>query len=113
MDLCIVETGLLRKKPCGKAAVTHCLNCEGALCADHAVPETSAAGKRTGKFFCQECKAALKDHEKRLAAVEKPAAAKPAPPAPAPAAAPAAPPAPAAPAAPPEKKDGSGGLDFK
>ena len=71
MDLCIVETGLLRKKPCGKPAVTHCLNCEAALCVDHAVPETSAAGKRTGKFLCQECKAALKDHEKRLAAVEK------------------------------------------
>lgn len=109
MDLCIVETGLLRKKPCGHPAVTHCLNCEAALCAEHAVPETSAAGKRTGKFMCKECKAALQENEKRLAEVEKkPGAAKPAPAAakPAPAA------APAAPAAPPEKKDG-GGLDFK
>lgn len=111
MDLCIVETGLLRKKPCGHPGVTHCLNCEAALCADHAIAETSAAGKRTGKFLCQECKAALKENEERLAAVEKkPAAAKPAPAAPA-----AAKPAPAAaPAAPAEKKkDGSGGLDFK
>jgi len=104
MDLCIVETGLLMKKPCGHPAVTHCLNCDGALCAEHAVPEASAAGKRTGKFVCQECKAALKENEKRLAAVEKkPAAAKPAAPVP----------APEAPAAPAEKKDGSGGLDFK
>ena len=107
MDLCIVESGLLRKKPCGRPAVTHCLNCEGALCAEHAIPEMSAAGKRTGKFICPECKAALKDHDKRLAKVEKPAAAKSAAPAPA-----AEPQKPTAPAAPPEKKDG-GGLDFK
>ncbi len=112
MDHCIVETGLLKKKPCGHPAVTHCLNCDAALCADHAIPETSAAGKRTGKFVCQECKAALKENEKRLAAVEKkPPAAKLATPAPAAPAAPAA--APAAPVAPAEKKDGSGGLDFK
>ena len=107
MDLCIVESGLLRKKPCGRPAVTHCMNCEGGLCAEHAIPEMSAAGKRTGKFVCQECKVALKENEKRLAGVEqKPAAAKPA--------APSAPAAPTAPeAAPAENKDGAGGLDFK
>jgi hypothetical protein len=104
MDLCIVESGLFRKKPCARPAVTHCLNCEGGLCAEHAVPEMSAAGKRTGKFVCQECKVALNENEKRLAGVEHKA----------PAAKPAAPAAPAAPeAAPAEKKDGSGGLDFK
>jgi hypothetical protein len=108
MDTCIVESGFLKKKVCGKAAVTHCLNCEGALCAEHALPEMSASGARTGKFLCQECKAALKDHEKRLAKVEKPAAAKPA----APPLAPAAEKKPEAPAPAPEKKD-SGGLDFK
>lgn len=110
MDLCIVESGLFRKKPCARPAVTHCLNCEGGLCAEHAVPEMSAAGKRTGKFVCQECKVALSENEKRLAGVEhKAPAAKPAAPE-----APAAPAAPAAPeAAPAEKKDGSGGLDFK
>ena len=107
MDLCIVESGLFRKKPCGRPAVTHCLNCEGGLCAEHAVPEMSAAGKRTGKFVCQECKVALDENEQRLAGVgQKAPAAKPA--------APAAPAAPEAPeAAPAEKKDGSGGLDFK
>ena len=35
MDTCTVETGLLRKKPCGKPSVTHCANCEQALCKDH------------------------------------------------------------------------------
>jgi hypothetical protein len=112
MDTCSVETGLLRKKPCGHAAVARCLNCERALCAQHAVPEVSGAGKRSGKFICQECKVALQEHEKRLAKVEhKPGAAKPA--AAPPAAAPKAPAAPAAPAAAPEKKDSGGGLDFK
>ena len=109
MDTCIVESGFLKKKTCGKAAVTRCLNCEGALCAEHAIAEVSAAGKRTGKFLCAECKAAQKDHEKRLASVEQRKAAAPAkrPEAPAPA-------KPEAPA-PAEKKDkgGSGGLDFK
>lgn len=108
MDTCIVESGFLKKKVCGKAAVTRCLNCEGALCAEHAVPEMSASGARTGKFLCEECKAALKDMEKRLAKVEKPTGAKPAARPAAPAAAEKKPePAPA-----PEKKD-SGGLDFK
>jgi hypothetical protein len=106
MDTCIVESGFLKKKACGRPAVTRCLNCEGALCAEHAIPEMSEAGKRTGRFLCAECRAALKDHEKRLAKVEqKPAAAKPAAP----------PNKPQAPAAPEEKKDkgGPGGLDFK
>jgi hypothetical protein len=105
MDTCIVESGFLKKKACGKAAVTRCLNCEGALCAEHAIAEMSAAGKRTGKFLCAECKAALKDHEKRLASVEqrKPAAPPKKQEAPAPAPAP----------APAGKKDKPGGLDFK
>lgn len=110
METCTVESGLLRKKVCGKPAVTRCLNCETGLCAEHAVPEMSEAGKRTGKFLCAECKAALKDHEKRLAAVEKKAPAGETKPAPA--AAPAAPKASAAPK-PPEKKGSGGGLDFK
>lgn len=110
MDTCIVESGFLKKKVCAKPAVTRCLNCEGALCAEHAVPEVSAAGARTGKFLCEECKAAQKEHEKRLASVETPATAKPA-------AKPAAPaaekkPDTAQPAA-PQKKDSGGGLDFK
>lgn len=110
MDTCIVESGFLKKKACGKASVTRCLNCEGALCAEHAIPELSEAGKRTGKFLCQECKAALKDMEKRLAKVEQKAPEKKAP-----AAAPPAPAAkkPEAPAKPEEKKDSGGGLDFK
>jgi len=109
MDPCIVESGLLKKKACGRPAVTRCLNCEGALCAEHAIPEVSAAGKRSGKFLCQECKAALKDNEERLAKVEKPATAKPAarPSASAPKA-----PAAAAPAAAAESKESSGGLEF-
>ncbi len=102
MDTCVVETGLLKKKPCGRPAVTRCLNCEIPLCAEHAVAETSASGARTGKFLCQECKVALKEHEARLAALPKKPAAKPAAPTPA-----AEPPAPA------DKKPDSGGLDFK
>lgn len=107
MNTCIVESGFLKKKLCGKPAVTHCLNCEGALCAEHALPEMSASGARTGKFLCAECKAALKDHEKRMAGVEKkPATARPA--------APAAEKKPETPQpAAPEKKDGGGGLEFK
>jgi hypothetical protein len=114
MDPCTIESGLFKKKVCARPGVTTCLNCERALCAEHALPETSASGNRTGKFLCEECKAALKENEKRLAKVEqkggaaKPAAAKPAAPPPAPAAK-----KPAAPAAPAEKKDSGGGLEFK
>lgn len=61
MDHCTVETGLLRKKPCGHAAVTHCVNCEQSLCAQHAVPQLTETGKKTGKFLCKECEAALRD----------------------------------------------------
>ncbi len=75
MDTCTVETGLLKKKPCGHAAVTHCLNCEQALCAQHAVPELTEAGKKTGKFVCKECKGALREIAKNQPppAVKKPA----------------------------------------
>lgn len=37
MDTCTVESGLFRNKPCGKAAVTRCVNCEQPLCVQHAV----------------------------------------------------------------------------
>lgn len=108
MDTCIVETGLFKKKVCGRPAVTHCVNCEGALCAEHAIPEVGATGKRSGKFICHECKLALKEHAKNLAAVPRKAAEKKDPAA----AQPAAPQAAEPPAAPAAKKD-SGGLDFK
>jgi hypothetical protein len=61
MDTCTVETGLLRKKPCGHPAVTHCANCEQALCAQHAVAELTETGKKSGKFLCKECEAARRD----------------------------------------------------
>ena len=104
METCIVETGLLRKKPCGHAAITKCANCEAPLCAQHAVPQMSAAQKKTGAFMCKECDAAQKQyvkdqtkHEKEkrdaemmkgfanAAAPKKPAAPAPAAAAPAPA----------------------------
>ena len=68
---CAVETGLLRKKPCGNAAVAACLNCEQPLCSEHALPETNQNGKKTGKFLCKECLAAAKEHEKSLASVAR------------------------------------------
>ena len=111
MDPCTIETGLLRKKPCGHAGVTQCLNCERALCAQHAVAQLTDTGKKSGKFLCPECAAAWKDIAKNTspAAPSKPAAA----PAKAPAAAEAKP-APAKPAeakpAPPEEDSGS--IDF-
>ena len=84
METCTVETGLLKKKPCGGNAVTHCMNCEQALCRQHAV-----AQKTAGKFMCKECDAARREFEKNpppAPAVKKPAEA----PKPAPGAAPAA-----------------------
>lgn len=69
--ICAVEVGLLRKKPCGSPAVAQCSNCEQALCAQHALPELTATGKRSGKFLCKECDAALKEQAKSLAAVER------------------------------------------
>jgi hypothetical protein len=61
MDTCTVETGLLRKKPCGHPAVTHCANCEQPLCAQHAVAELTETGQKSGKFLCQQCEAARRD----------------------------------------------------
>ena len=72
METCTVETGLLKKKPCGSNAVTHCANCEQPLCKQHAV-----AQKTAGKFMCKECDAARRDFEKNTppAPVKTPAAA--------------------------------------
>ncbi len=71
MANCTVETGLLRKKPCGHVAVATCLTCDQPLCIDHAVAQLSATGQRTGKFMCKECVAAEKEHAKNLAAVAR------------------------------------------
>jgi len=71
MDSCTIEVGLLRKKPCGHPAVAHCLNCEQPLCHDHAEPQLSDSGQRTGKFMCQPCSAAAKEHAKSMAAVAR------------------------------------------
>jgi hypothetical protein len=122
METCTAETGLLRKKPCGHAAVTHCLNCERLLCSQHAVAQLNEAGHKSGKFLCPECKAAWRDIEKTkpIPPAKKPAdkptekaapaAAKPA----APAAKPAAPAAAAKPAVekPAEKHTDSGMIEF-
>jgi hypothetical protein len=59
METCTVETGLLKKKPCGHNAVTHCANCEQALCKQHTV-----AQKTAGKFMCKECDYARREYEK-------------------------------------------------
>ncbi|HYD55546.1 MAG TPA: hypothetical protein VEB41_01425 [Burkholderiales bacterium] len=69
--ICSVEVGLLRKKPCGHPAVVECSNCQQPLCTQHAVPELSGLGKKTGKFLCQECQAAAKEQAKALAAVAR------------------------------------------
>ena len=71
MEACTIETGLLRKKPCGHAAVAKCLNCEQPLCLQHAVAQLTDAGHKTGKFMCQACAAAQKDHGKSMAAVAR------------------------------------------
>jgi hypothetical protein len=137
MESCTIETGLLRKKPCGHPAVTHCKTCEQPLCAQHAVAQLSAAHKKTGVFMCKECDAARAEYDKGQARVAKHAEEKrlaemmnsiahPAPPkpkTPAPGAAPGAQAqgAPAAPAkadsgalefTPGEKKPEGGGLEF-
>src|SRR5262245_45915576 len=81
METCTIETGLLRKKPCGATATQKCLNCEQSLCSNHATPEVNAAGRKTGKYLCKECFKAWKAIEKEQGPVEaapKPAAAKPA-----------------------------------
>ncbi len=82
MEICTVETGLLKKKPCGQNAVSKCGNCEQALCSKHAVGLMSG-GKKT--FLCPECAKAWKEQAKAMgelpstpAAALPPAAAKPA-----------------------------------
>jgi hypothetical protein len=120
MDTCAVETGLLKKKPCGQPATTHCANCEMALCAKHAIAQF-AGGRKTGKFMCKECDAARKQFEKDNPPQVAEPAKKPAAPAPAgaaPAAKPAAPAASAAAAKPKEapkeeaKHDDDAPLEF-
>lgn len=112
MDTCTVETGLLKKKPCGHPAVTHCANCEQPLCKQHAVAQAPEPGKPR-KFMCKECDAARREFEKNVppaAPPEKPAdAAKAAPPA-SPAAPKPAAPAKETPAAP--KPDDDAPLEF-
>lgn len=71
METCRIEAGLFRKKPCGHVAVAKCVNCEQPLCAQHAVAQLTDAGNKTGKFMCQECAAAQKDHAKSMAAVAR------------------------------------------
>jgi hypothetical protein len=71
MSTCAIETGLLRKKPCGHVAVAMCANCDQPLCAEHAVPQLTAAGHKTGKVMCKECVAAAKEHAKSMAAVAR------------------------------------------
>lgn len=71
MSTCTVEVGLLRKKPCGHVAVARCLNCDQPLCVEHSVAQLTDAGQRTGKFMCQECVAAAKEHAKSMAAVAR------------------------------------------
>src|SRR3954464_11816814 len=66
MEHCTVETGLLRKKPCGQAAVVKCANCERPLCSQHALPQLNEAGHKTGTFLCKECDVAARDYEKRM-----------------------------------------------
>jgi hypothetical protein len=120
METCTVETGLLKKKPCGQASVTRCENCEQPLCSKHAIAQLKPNGLKSGKFMCKECDAARREFEKNnppeAAAEKKPAEAPKGA-----AASPAAQKAPAAPAqkaAPPaakpaeEKHDDGAPLEF-
>jgi hypothetical protein len=121
-ETCTVETGLLKKKPCGQPAVSKCANCEQSICAKHRVPQVTG-GKKSGGFLCPECARAWRESEKTVgelpptpASALPPAEKKPAPPPPAPTPKPAAkpPPAPAAatkPTPPPPPED-SGPLEF-
>lgn len=107
METCVVEVGLLKKKPCGEKAVAKCANCEMALCVKHAVGRMSG-GKKI--FLCQECARAWKESDKLGELPSTPAAApgaakaaeKPAPAAPPKPAAVAPKPAPKPAAAPPK-----------
>ena len=129
MDTCAVEVGLLKKHPCGHAAVAKCANCEMALCTKHAVAQLSPTKQRTGKFMCEECDKAQRSADKGMAAAPQHVAPKPAAPAvkagaapvPNPAAHAAKPAAPAAaqpaakPAAPPTKEfklEDTGPIEF-
>ncbi|MGH8764182.1 MAG: hypothetical protein ACRET8_00540 [Burkholderiales bacterium] len=67
----MIEGGLFRKKPCGHAAIAKCINCEQPLCLEHAIAQLTEGGSRTGKFMCQGCVDALKDHAKSMAAVAR------------------------------------------
>ena len=80
MDPCTVETGLLRKTPCGHASVAKCANCERPLCSKHAIAQVSAANKHTGAFMCAECNVAQREHAKRMGAVARKSGAAPSPP---------------------------------
>jgi hypothetical protein len=119
METCTVETGLLKKKPCGEASVTRCDNCEQPLCAKHAVAQLTGTGRKSGKHLCKDCDAARRDYEKRVGP-EVPAAkpakepdTKPASPSAAPAKKPAAAAASPAPApSKPKEEDSLGGIDF-
>lgn len=71
MDSCTIETGLLRKKPCGHSAVTHCATCEQPLCLQHAVAQLSDAHKKTGRYMCKECDEARREYDKGQARVAK------------------------------------------
>lgn len=125
MDNCAVEVGLLKKHPCGHAAVAKCANCEMALCTKHAVAQLSPTKQRTGKFMCEECDKAQRAADKGMAAAPqhvtpkkaeppKPGAAPAPKPAAAPAAKPAAAPAAKAPAAPAKPHDSADDpLEFK
>src|SRR5919206_2667383 len=93
-ETCTVETGLLKKKPCGQPAVAKCANCEQPLCSKHTVPQVSG-GKKT--LLCPECARAWKQSEKTVGELPPtPASALP----PTPPAQPTPKPAPARPAAP-------------
>jgi len=105
MDTCAAEVGLLKKHPCGNAAVAKCANCEMALCTKHAVAQLNPMKQRTGKFMCEECNKAQKAADKGMAAAPQHGAPKPGAPAARPAAPAAKPAAPAArPASPPPPK---------
>ena len=112
METCTVETGLLRKTPCGQTGVAKCANCERALCSKHAIAQLSASGHKTGAFLCADCNAAQKLYEKTEAARASHAALKPPPEKPR-AALPPKPPADApAAAGKPAQENSDGSIDF-
>ena len=123
MEACTVETGLLRKAPCGNTAVARCANCEQPLCTKHAIAQLNA-GRKTGKFLCADCHAADRQYQETApipaAAPAKPAAAPAAAPTASPARSPsaAAPkpaaeaPKPAAEAPKPAEENSDGSIDF-